>query len=35
MMRGDEHYCDTLFIIHGSETIVPPFGQYAYYKDAA
>jgi len=32
---GDEHYCDTLFIIHGSETIVPPFGQYAYYKDAA
>jgi predicted metal-dependent peptidase len=32
---GDEQYCDTLFIIHGSETIVPPFGQYAYYKDAA
>ena len=31
---GDEHYCDTLFIIHGSETIVPPFGQYAYYKDS-
>jgi len=30
---GDEHYCDTLFIIHGSETIVPPFGQYAYYND--
>jgi len=31
---GDEYYCDTLFIIHGSETIVPPFGQYAYYKDS-
>jgi predicted metal-dependent peptidase len=29
---GDEDYCDTLFVIHGSETIVPPFGQYAYYK---
>ena len=29
---GDEQYCDTLFIIHGNETIVPPFGQYAYYK---
>jgi predicted metal-dependent peptidase len=29
---GDEDYCDTLFVIHGSETIIPPFGQYAYYK---
>jgi len=29
---GDEDYCDTLFIIHGSETIKPPFGQVAYYK---
>lgn len=29
---GDEDYCDTLFIIHGSENIVPPFGQVAYYK---
>jgi predicted metal-dependent peptidase len=29
---GDEHYCDTLFIIHGNETIIPPFGQVAYYK---
>ena len=29
---GDEDYCDTLFIIHGTETIKPPFGQYAYYK---
>ena len=30
---GDEHYCDTVFIIHGSTTIVPPFGQYAYYEE--
>lgn len=29
---GDPDYCDTLFIIHGTETIVPPFGQVAYYK---
>ena len=29
---GDEEYCESLFIIHGSESIVPPFGQYAYYK---
>ena len=29
---GDEQYCDTLFIIHGDETIIPPFGNYAYYK---
>jgi len=30
---GDEQYCDTVFIIHGSKTIVPPFGQYAYYEE--
>jgi predicted metal-dependent peptidase len=29
---GDELYCDTLFIIHGDEKIVAPFGQTAYYK---
>jgi predicted metal-dependent peptidase len=29
---GDEDYCDTLFVIHGTETIVSPFGQTAYYK---
>jgi predicted metal-dependent peptidase len=29
---GDEDYCDTLFIIHGDETIKSPFGQYAHYK---
>ena len=31
---GDENYCDTLFIIHGNQNIVPPFGQYAYYEEA-
>ena len=31
---GDENYCDTLFIIHGNDTIVPPFGEYAYYEEA-
>ena len=30
---GDENYCDTVFIIHGSTSIVPPFGQYAYYEE--
>jgi predicted metal-dependent peptidase len=29
---GDEDYCETLFIIHGNETIIAPFGQTAYYK---
>ena len=29
---GDDSYCDTLFIIHGNETIVPPFGAHAYYE---
>lgn len=29
---GDADYCDTLFIIHGTESIVAPFGQTAYYK---
>ncbi len=31
---GDENYCDTLFIIHGNDKIVPPFGEYAYYEAA-
>ena len=30
---GDENYCDTVFIIHGSKTIEPPFGQHAYYEE--
>ena len=29
---GDENYCESLFIIHGNETIIAPFGQTAYYK---
>ena len=29
---GDEDYCDTLFVIHGNDTIIAPFGQTAYYK---
>jgi len=29
---GDENYCDTVFIIHGNNNIVPPFGEYAYYE---
>ena len=28
---GDEDYCDTIFIIHGPETIKPPFGIYSHY----
>ena len=31
---GDPDYCDTVFIIHGSEDIRPPFGNYAYYDEA-
>ena len=30
---GDENYCDTVFIIHGNNTIVPPFGAHAYYEE--
>ena len=29
---GDENYCDTVFVIHGNDKIVPPFGAYAYYE---
>ena len=29
---GDENYCDTVFIIHGNNKIVPPFGEHAYYE---
>lgn len=29
---GDPNYCDTVFIIHGNNTIVPPFGTHAYYE---
>ena len=30
---GDENYTDTVFILHGTTTIVPPWGQYAYYEE--
>jgi predicted metal-dependent peptidase len=29
---GDPDYCDTVFIIHGNDNIVPPFGTHAYYQ---
>ncbi len=29
---GDEDYCDTIFIIHGNDAIISPFGQTAHYK---
>lgn len=29
---GDDDYCDTLFVIHGNDSIVAPYGQTAYYK---
>ena len=28
---GDENYCDTVWILHGTTSIVPPWGQHAYY----
>ena len=30
---GSEEYCDTVFIMHGTTSIVPPFGQFAYYEE--
>jgi predicted metal-dependent peptidase len=30
---GDEEYCDATWILHGTTTIVPPWGQYAYYEE--
>jgi predicted metal-dependent peptidase len=30
---GDENYCDAVFIIHGNNTIVPPWGEHAYYEE--
>jgi predicted metal-dependent peptidase len=29
---GDEDYCETLFVIHGTTSIEAPFGQTAYYE---
>lgn len=30
---GDENYADTVWILHGTTSIVPPWGQYAYYDE--
>ena len=29
---GDEDYCETLFIVHGTDTIIAPHGHTAHYK---
>lgn len=29
---GDPDYCDTMFIIHGTDSIVAPFGETLYYE---
>ena len=31
---GDENYCDVCWILHGTTTIVPPWGQYSYYDES-
>jgi predicted metal-dependent peptidase len=31
---GDENYTDTVWILHGTTTIEPPWGQFAYYEEA-
>lgn len=28
---GSEAYCDTMFVIHGTTNVKPPFGTFAYY----
>jgi predicted metal-dependent peptidase len=30
---GDEHYADTLWILHGTKSIEPPWGQFVYYDE--
>lgn len=30
---GDPNFTDTVWILHGTTSIVPPFGQYAYYQN--
>lgn len=30
---GDAEYTDTTFVIHGSKSIVPPFGTWAYFDE--
>jgi predicted metal-dependent peptidase len=29
---GNPAYCDTLFVMHGTNSIIPPFGEYTYYQ---
>lgn len=31
---GDEDYCDATWILHGTTSIVPPWGSYAYYEES-
>ena len=31
---GDENYCDTTWILHGTTSIVPPWGTHAYYDES-
>jgi len=31
---GEEEYCDVTWILHGTTTIVPPWGAYAYYEES-
>ena len=30
---GIPEYCDVIFIMHGTTSIVPPFGEYAYFTE--
>jgi len=32
---GDENYCDATWILHGTTSIVPPWGTYAYYEESS
>lgn len=32
---GEEDYCDVTWVLHGTTTIVPPWGSYAYYEESA
>lgn len=32
---GEEDYCDVTWVLHGTTTIVPPWGSYAYYDESA
>jgi predicted metal-dependent peptidase len=30
---GDENYCEVTWILHGTTTIIPPWGVHAYYEE--